>query len=92
MRIEQKVRWFHGASDEVSGAPRILVDMRSDGEIISRKTVAHPWVSGNLPKKVADHYSQGRSRHLPRGLSETLLGQKELMVHYMKSYMSLKQH
>lgn len=40
MRIEQKVNWFHGESDEVSGAPRILADLRGDGEIISRKTVA----------------------------------------------------
>jgi putative transposase len=39
-RIEQKISWFHGESDEVSGAPRILVDLREDGEIISRKTVA----------------------------------------------------
>lgn len=39
-RIEAKVTWFHGDSDEVSGAPRILVDLREDGEIISRKTVA----------------------------------------------------
>ena len=39
-RIEQKVNWFHGDSDEVSGAPRILADLREDGEIISRKTVA----------------------------------------------------
>lgn len=39
-RIEQKVAWFHGESDEVSGAPRILVDLRADGETISRKTVA----------------------------------------------------
>lgn len=39
-RIEQKVSWFHGDSDEVSGAPRILVDLREDGEVISRKTVA----------------------------------------------------
>jgi putative transposase len=39
-RIEQKVHWFYGASDEVSGAPRILADLREDGEIISRKTVA----------------------------------------------------
>jgi predicted DNA-binding transcriptional regulator AlpA len=37
MGIEQKVRWFHGASDEVSGAPRILADLRGNGEIISRK-------------------------------------------------------
>ena len=39
-RIEQKVSWFHGESDEVSGSPRILADLRADGEIISRKTVA----------------------------------------------------
>jgi len=39
-RIEQKVTWFHGESDEVSGAPKILVDLREDGEVISRKTVA----------------------------------------------------
>ncbi|NJC24473.1 hypothetical protein BJ994_003549 [Arthrobacter pigmenti] len=38
-RIEQKVAWLHGESDEVSGAPMILVDLREDGEIISRKTV-----------------------------------------------------
>ena len=39
-RIEQKVAWFHGDSDEVSGSPKILADLRSDGETISRKTVA----------------------------------------------------
>ena len=39
-RIEQKISWFHGASDEVSGSPRILADLRDDGETISRKTVA----------------------------------------------------
>jgi hypothetical protein len=39
-RIEQKIGWFHGESDEVSGSPRILVDLREDGEVISRKTVA----------------------------------------------------
>jgi len=39
-RIEAKVAWFHGDSDEVSGAPRILADLREDGETISRKTVA----------------------------------------------------
>jgi putative transposase len=39
-RIEAKIAWFHGDSDEVSGSPRILVDLRADGEIISRKTVA----------------------------------------------------
>ena len=40
VRIEQKVSWFHGDSDEVSGSPKILADLRSDGEVISRKTVA----------------------------------------------------
>ena len=39
-RIGQKVAWFHGVSDEVSGSPKILADLRDDGEIISRKTVA----------------------------------------------------
>jgi hypothetical protein len=39
-RIEAKVAWFHGDSDEVSGSPRILADLRGDGEVIARKTVA----------------------------------------------------
>ena len=39
-RIEQKVVWFHGGSDEVSGSPKILAGLREDGEIISRETVA----------------------------------------------------
>jgi transposase InsO family protein len=39
-RIEAKIAWFHGASDEVSGSPRIVADLREDGETISRKTVA----------------------------------------------------
>jgi len=39
-RIEAKIGWFHGESDEVSGSPRILADLREDGEVISRKTVA----------------------------------------------------
>jgi transposase InsO family protein len=39
-KIEAKIAWFHGESDEVSGAPRILADLREDGEVISCKTVA----------------------------------------------------
>lgn len=39
-RIEAKIVWFHSESDEVSGSPRILADLRADGEVISRKTVA----------------------------------------------------
>jgi putative transposase len=34
------VSWFHGASDAVYGSPRVLADLRDDGEVISRKTVA----------------------------------------------------
>jgi hypothetical protein len=40
VHIEQKVTFFHGDSDEVYGAPRILADLRADGEVVSRKTVA----------------------------------------------------
>jgi transposase InsO family protein len=54
-RIEQKVAWFHGESDEVSGSPKILVDLREDGETISRKTVAKTMaklgLKGVCPKK-----------------------------------------
>ena len=54
-RIEQKVVWFHGDSDEVSGSPKILPDLREDGEIISRKTVAKGMrrlgIKGICPKR-----------------------------------------
>ena len=53
-RIEQKVAWFHGESDEVSGSPKILADLRDDGEVISRKTVAKTMrrsvCAGSAPK------------------------------------------
>src|SRR4051794_36656932 len=39
-RIEAKIAWFHRESDEVSGSARILADLRGDGEVICRKTVA----------------------------------------------------
>lgn len=35
-----KIRNFHTASDQVNGAPRILADLRADGETVSQKTVA----------------------------------------------------
>lgn len=38
--IDVKVKAFHDASDQVYGAPRILADLRENGEVISRKTVA----------------------------------------------------
>jgi transposase-like protein len=49
--IEQKVAWFHGDSDEVYGAPRILADLRADGETISRKTMQRLGLVGICPKK-----------------------------------------
>lgn len=38
--LDAKVAKFHNASDQVYGSPRILADLREDGEIVSRKTVA----------------------------------------------------
>jgi putative transposase len=38
--VDAKVAVFHRASDGVYGAPRILADLRADGERVSRKTVA----------------------------------------------------
>ncbi|RJT91209.1 transposase [Cryobacterium melibiosiphilum] len=53
--IEQKVAWFHSDSDDVYGSPRILADLRADGETISRKTVAKTMqrlgLVGICPKK-----------------------------------------
>ncbi|WP_354183242.1 IS3 family transposase, partial [Arthrobacter sp. UYP6] len=55
IHIEQKVAYFHGDSDEVYGAPRILADLRADGETVSRKTVAKAMrslgLAGICPKK-----------------------------------------
>ncbi len=55
MHIGQKVSFLHGDSDEVYGSPRILVDLRADGEIVSRKTVAKTMrllgLVGICPKK-----------------------------------------
>jgi transposase InsO family protein len=38
--LSVKIEAAHAASDGVNGAPRILADLRDDGEIVSRKTVA----------------------------------------------------
>lgn len=39
-QLRVKIRRFHAESGGVNGAPRILADLREDGEVVSRKTVA----------------------------------------------------
>jgi putative transposase len=39
-QLTTKIITFHDASDQVYGSPRILADLRDDGEQVSRKTVA----------------------------------------------------
>ena len=38
--LTDKIITFHADSDQVYGSPRILADLREDGETVSRKTVA----------------------------------------------------
>jgi putative transposase len=38
--LTEKIKTFHEASDDVYGSPRILADLREDGEVVSGKTVA----------------------------------------------------
>lgn len=38
--LVEKIKVFHKESDEVYGSPRILADLREDGEVVSAKTVA----------------------------------------------------
>ena len=38
--LDAKVAAFHAASDQAYGSPRILADLREEGERVSRKTVA----------------------------------------------------
>jgi transposase InsO family protein len=40
VELDAKVAKFHTESDGVYGAPRILADLRDDGETVSQKTVA----------------------------------------------------
>ena len=68
-RIEAKVAWFHGASDEVSGSPKILVDLREDGETISRKTVAKPMRTScarqsNISRSIGDVFQRSPATRL----------------------------
>ncbi len=38
--LTAKIKGFHADSDGVYGSPRILADLREDGEVVSGKTVA----------------------------------------------------
>ncbi|WP_086009213.1 IS3 family transposase [Mycobacterium xenopi] len=55
--LDAKVAKFHAASDGVYGAPRILADLRDDGEPVSRKTVAaslrRQGLAGICPRRFA---------------------------------------
>ena len=55
--LDAKVAGFHAASDGVYGAPRILADLRADGERVSRKTVAaslrRQGLAGICPRRFA---------------------------------------
>jgi hypothetical protein len=55
--LDAKVAAFHEASDGVYGAPRILADLREDGETVSRKTVAaslrRQGLAGICPRRFA---------------------------------------
>ena len=52
-KLAGKIHYFHSESDGVNGAPRILADLRDDGEVVSRKTVAkimrHEGIAGISP-------------------------------------------
>jgi transposase InsO family protein len=53
--LTAKIAAFHVDSDEVYGSPRILADLREDGEQVSRKTVAklmrQAGIAGISPRK-----------------------------------------
>lgn len=81
-RIEAKVEWFHGESDEVSGAAKVLADLREDGEIISRKTVARTMrklsLRGICPKKWKTTTVTDAEDTKPARRNETGLGHRGL--------------
>ncbi|EUA17394.1 HTH-like domain protein [Mycobacterium xenopi 3993] len=65
--LDAKVAKFHAASDGVYGAPRILADLRDDGERVSRKTVA-----ASLRRQGLAGICPGGSRRPPRWLTSML--------------------
>ena len=59
--LDAKVAASHAASDGVYGAPRVLADLRADGERVSRKTVA-----ASLRRQGWPASARVRSRRPPR--------------------------
>ena len=57
--LDAKVAASHAASDGVYGAPRVLADLRADGERVSRKTVVPAFrrqgLAGISPRTFAPH-------------------------------------
>jgi transposase InsO family protein len=47
-QLVEKIKTFHKESDEVYGSPRILADLREDGETVSAKTVAKLMRANNI--------------------------------------------
>ncbi len=48
VELAEKIKVFHKDSDEVYGSPRILADLREDGEVVSAKTVAKLMRASNI--------------------------------------------
>ena len=70
-RIEQKVTWFHGESDEVSGAPKILADTLGIPTYFADPYSA--WQRGTN-----EHFNGRIRKYLPKGTSFENLTQVEL--------------
>src|SRR5674476_1569140 len=68
-RIEAKVAWFHGDSDEVSGSPKILADLRGDGEVMHTLSL-HPPNRRGINRDRYTSRPSAMGRHSRGGLAE----------------------
>lgn len=72
--LAAKITQSHAASDGVYGAPRILIDLRESGEIISRKTVARIMaelgLQGVFPKRFKVTTLRDNADSYPEDLAE----------------------
>ena len=78
--LDAKVAKFHHASDDVYGSPRILADLREDGETVSRKTVAASMTStpaGDQPPQVhPGHHHRRQGKDQPGGSGRPQMGHR----------------